>query len=154
MADRSNGQKSDIRSDTTPGAIAMSAGRNRVFGTHAILKRNSTKAMPASLCTEKKTGNERHANHHRRGPSPRPVGVDLAATPGGNRMSATNLENRAYLGDSVYAGFDGYHIWLYLNNGEGGHNHIGLEPGVFRVLIDYVKNLQETHEIPGVFLEE
>jgi hypothetical protein len=39
-----------------------------------------------------------------------------------------------YLGDGVYAHFDGWHIWLGLQAGQRG---IALEPAVLAALIDY-----------------
>jgi hypothetical protein len=41
-----------------------------------------------------------------------------------------------YLGDGVYASFDGYQIWLHLNSHEAP-GLIALEPSVLRSLIDY-----------------
>jgi len=44
------------------------------------------------------------------------------------------MENK-YLGDGVYASFDGYHINLAVNNHK---NHaVALEPAVMRELIKY-----------------
>lgn len=46
-----------------------------------------------------------------------------------------------YLGDGVYASFDGYQVWLRLN----AHNStplIALEPKVLRALVEYAKPLQ------------
>ena len=46
-------------------------------------------------------------------------------------------ENRKYLGDSVYAHFDGYHIWLYTDNGYGPNTPsegIALEPAALNAL--------------------
>jgi len=44
-----------------------------------------------------------------------------------------------YLGDGVYASFDGYHLWLDLRaQAEDGHVcRIALEPAVLRALDDY-----------------
>lgn len=39
-----------------------------------------------------------------------------------------------YLGDGVYAEFDGWHIWLGLHPGE---QKIALEPSVLAALVDY-----------------
>ena len=46
-----------------------------------------------------------------------------------------------YLGDGVYASFDGYQIWLAVND----HNNkvIALEPGVFEALKQYAEKLNE-----------
>lgn len=43
-----------------------------------------------------------------------------------------------YLGDAVYASFDGFHIWLHLND----HRSVGmiaLDSTVFRSLQEYAK---------------
>lgn len=45
-----------------------------------------------------------------------------------------------YLGDAVYASFDGYQIWL--RTGDGNNQQIALEPAVFDRLIQYAKRLQ------------
>ncbi len=39
-----------------------------------------------------------------------------------------------YLGDSVYADFDGYHVILTTENGFGASNTIALEPEVLAAL--------------------
>lgn len=49
-----------------------------------------------------------------------------------------SLPESRYLGDGVYASFDGYHIWLHL----GAHDNpklIALEPDVFRSLQGYAE---------------
>jgi hypothetical protein len=47
-----------------------------------------------------------------------------------------------YLGDAVYASFDGYHIWLKTSNGIETTNKIALEPGVLNTLDVFRKQLQ------------
>ena len=47
----------------------------------------------------------------------------------------------AYLGDGVYASFDGYQIWLAVNHHE--NNVVALDPSVFARLCDYVEKLNE-----------
>lgn len=47
--------------------------------------------------------------------------------------------HRIYLGDGVYASFDGYQIWLRTLEG----NSIALEPSVYHALIDYAERLRE-----------
>lgn len=49
-------------------------------------------------------------------------------------------EKQVYLGDGVYASFDGYQIWLAVNN----HNNkvVVLEPDVIERLIDYIEVLK------------
>lgn len=59
------------------------------------------------------------------------------------------MKEKVYLGDSVYAQFDGYHIVLTTENGMGVTNEILLEPQVYVALIDYATKLGETlHQTP------
>jgi hypothetical protein len=46
------------------------------------------------------------------------------------------MSDEQYLGDGVYASFDGYQIWLRAPREEGDHR-IALEPSVFRALLEY-----------------
>lgn len=50
-----------------------------------------------------------------------------------------------YLGDSVYVGFDGYHLWLMTWNGypDDPRNRIALEPSVLQALFRYHIALKE-----------
>lgn len=52
-----------------------------------------------------------------------------------------------YLGDSVYVDFDGYHLALTTENGDGPSNTIYLEPAVYSALLVYVARLNR--EKPG-----
>ncbi len=47
--------------------------------------------------------------------------------------------NDKYLGDGVYASYDGYHIWLAANHHE--NKVVALEPEVFDSLIKYREEL-------------
>ena len=47
-----------------------------------------------------------------------------------------------YLGDGVYARFDGYHIWLSTER-DGGTHEVALEPEVFANLTQYEARLRE-----------
>lgn len=49
--------------------------------------------------------------------------------------------NDTYLGDGVYASFDGYHVWLAVNHHED--RVVALEPAVLRALWRYVESLKE-----------
>jgi hypothetical protein len=49
--------------------------------------------------------------------------------------------NAEYLGDSVYAELEDGMIKLYLNNGEGGHSAIRLEPEVFEALLHFAQRI-------------
>jgi hypothetical protein len=42
-----------------------------------------------------------------------------------------------YLGDGVYAVFDGWHIWLRLNSHDNTEGQIALEPSVYAALVRY-----------------
>lgn len=58
------------------------------------------------------------------------------------------LKEREYLGDAVYAGFDGYQIWLTASDLEGV-NTIAIDPDVMKKLIEYnerIKKLQTKGE--------
>ena len=48
-----------------------------------------------------------------------------------------------YLGDGVYAVFDGYHIVLTKENGYSDINKIFLEGDVMKQLIDYYNRLKD-----------
>ena len=52
---------------------------------------------------------------------------------------------KTYIGDSVYADFDGYRLILTTENGypDDPRNMIALEPAVFDCLLEYVKWLGE-----------
>ena len=48
-----------------------------------------------------------------------------------------------YIGDGVYASFDGYQIWLSIND----HNNkvVALEPEVMEQLIEYYNSLKDKY---------
>lgn len=52
-------------------------------------------------------------------------------------------DSKTYLGDSVYAAFDGYNLVLTTENGEWPSNTIYLEPVVFEALKRYVQRIRE-----------
>ena len=54
------------------------------------------------------------------------------------------MNDETYLGDGVYAGHDGYHVWLWTQREDGVHR-IALEPAVFDELEIYRRNLQEKY---------
>ena len=45
--------------------------------------------------------------------------------------------NETYLGDGVYASFDGWHAWLRTRR-EGGDHVIALEPKVYQALLRWI----------------
>jgi len=49
-------------------------------------------------------------------------------------------ECETYLGDAVYASFDGYQIWL--RTGDGNNQRIALEPEVLAALFEFAKRLR------------
>lgn len=53
----------------------------------------------------------------------------------------TNQPEPVYLGDAVYASFDGYHLWLKTHNGIQVLDQIALEPAVFAALLRYAKTI-------------
>ena len=58
----------------------------------------------------------------------------MATEESGSSTSSYKPPEPTYLGDGVYARFDGYHVWLSTQEG----SDIALEPEVFRSLHDYV----------------
>lgn len=58
-----------------------------------------------------------------------------------------NTSTKVYLGDSVYADFDGYHIVLTTENGADPSNTICLEPEVLDALSRYRDSLNATQEV-------
>lgn len=46
-----------------------------------------------------------------------------------------------YLGDGVYASYDGYQIWLAANHHD--NRVIAIEPAVYHRLVDYAERLRE-----------
>lgn len=53
------------------------------------------------------------------------------------------MKDSVYLGDGLYASFDGYQIWLKASNGVTVTNEVALEPAVFAALVAYEKKLRE-----------
>ena len=49
-----------------------------------------------------------------------------------------------YLGDGLYADFDGYQIELYASNGVNTTNRVFLDPQVLEQFINYVEQLKES----------
>jgi hypothetical protein len=52
----------------------------------------------------------------------------------------TPPKNSDYLGDGVYASFDGYHIWLWTRRDFDWHR-IALEDSVFSALLRYASKV-------------
>jgi hypothetical protein len=51
----------------------------------------------------------------------------------------TDNQQDAYLGDGVYASFDGYQIWLAVNHHE--NRQVAIEPKVMRQLLAYASRV-------------
>ena len=59
------------------------------------------------------------------------------------------LNNKVYLGDSVYVNYDGYMLTLTTENDSGPpSNIIYLEPGVYTGLVQYTTRMKELKEEP------
>lgn len=58
------------------------------------------------------------------------------------------LNTKVYLGDSVYAYHDGYHLVLETSNGydDDPRNKISLEPIVYENLINFRNHIIDSHE--------
>ena len=50
-------------------------------------------------------------------------------------------KNEDYVGDGVYVGFDGFGIWLKVNDNDNPDRLIYLEPLVLEALIRYAKRM-------------
>jgi hypothetical protein len=71
--------------------------------------------------------------------------AELAAG-GVPKMNTTGLNKRVYLGDGVYAGNDGYYIWLWISDGISESRPIALEPQVLAALKKYEETLRARKE--------
>ena len=66
-------------------------------------------------------------------------------------MDERNLQMREYLGDGVYAGFDGYQIVLWTDRPEPeGRHWIAVEEPVIMALLQYRKRLYEALTVTEV----
>jgi hypothetical protein len=57
-----------------------------------------------------------------------------------------DIRSKTYLGDAVYAEYDGYRIILTTEDGISVTNTIYMEPGTLKALDAYVSRLQEEEE--------
>lgn len=60
-------------------------------------------------------------------------------------MSRPDLKDTEYLGDGVMAGFDGFHVWIYLADGHidrSAREGIALEPHTLARLQQYMESLR------------
>ena len=58
-----------------------------------------------------------------------------------NNLKNMEVKDALYLGDAVYAVFDGYHIWLRLNSHDNTEGQIAIEPQVFELLSLFAKKV-------------
>ena len=58
----------------------------------------------------------------------------------------TNDNKKEYLGDGVYAAFDGFGIWLLANNHEDPTDKIYLEPEILQALYQFARRF---YNVPG-----
>lgn len=58
------------------------------------------------------------------------------------------MDKEEYLGDGLYASFDGYMIKLRAPRSEGDH-WIGLEPKVYLALLDFVQRVWAQNKTAG-----
>lgn len=54
-----------------------------------------------------------------------------------------------YIGDGVYARFDGYQVWIWTSNGISDGQPIALEPEVLEALFKYNKEVRATYTTEG-----
>ena len=52
-----------------------------------------------------------------------------------------DLQDAEYLGDGLYAGHDGFHVWLVAHDGYRTTNAVGLEPPVLKAFDEYRERL-------------
>lgn len=65
-------------------------------------------------------------------------------------LPATDAET--YLGDGLYASFDGFAITLRAPRPEGDH-YVGLEPAVYLALLDWVRGLPGFPQPPAALAQ-
>jgi hypothetical protein len=65
-------------------------------------------------------------------------------------MPPDDEDGQEYIGDGVYASFDGYAVWLQTQREDGRH-WLVLEPAVMRSLNDfYLRQLRQIGIVPAV----
>ena len=62
------------------------------------------------------------------------------------------MSDEQYLGDGVYASFDGYQVWLAANHHE--NRVIALEPAVFKALCGYVAAITKKYTSESESIDE
>lgn len=56
-------------------------------------------------------------------------------------MNKDRFQNVQYLGDAVYAGHDGYQVWIWTSDGENESMAIALERNTLGALASYAQRL-------------
>lgn len=56
------------------------------------------------------------------------------------------IQSPFYLGDGVYTGFDGYHVWLIAWNGISITNKVALDPHALSAFENYIATLKENND--------
>lgn len=59
------------------------------------------------------------------------------------------MKHREYLGDGLYAGFDGHHIILAASNGIYDTNIVYLDPDVLKKFYKYIEHLDHLKKSDG-----
>ena len=59
-------------------------------------------------------------------------------------LNPEELDHRTYLGDGLYVGTDGYHIWLYTSDGIDITNAVALERSVLLEFKAWLEKLNGT----------
>lgn len=53
------------------------------------------------------------------------------------------MADGTYIGDAVYADFDGWNLWL--RTGDGNNNEIALEPEVWKALLGFMQTTRDSY---------
>jgi hypothetical protein len=65
------------------------------------------------------------------------------------------LKLKRYLGDGVYAGFDGYQIWVWTTGLDGVEHAIAFDPGTLASLARYTADLKHmAHDAESLSQEQ
>ena len=57
-------------------------------------------------------------------------------------MELSDLKDTNYIGDGVYVGHDGFHVWLVTHNGYTITNEVALEPAVIEGFVKWLAQLK------------
>jgi hypothetical protein len=66
--------------------------------------------------------------------------AQIVPTAGQLQMNPRQLGDATYLGDGVYVSQDGYHVWLYTDNGIRVSNKIALDARVLEAFDEWRKS--------------